>query len=365
MVNEAQVLGDVELQPVSESIKIKVRTLFMFQLRFDPELCLKCESYDCLTKCLYLNYDLKSAREERIKLAKGEYSKVLEECMTCYGCEEYCPYNNHPFYRIVELQEEYGVKLLDEKMKEVLINRYKAEGEFRPKKVGERIINICLFPEFKDAIKGKLYEGYDVVRGRFLFCNLLYLHYGLISVVKERAKQIIENMSKFGAKEIVLFHDECYGFYNSFANAYGIDVPFKTIHLFEHLYRRLREIGCEKLGIKVAYQRPCSNRLSPETDKMLDKLFDLIGVERVRREYDRERAICCGAAFEFAGRRDVAEELQEKNLKDMANTDAEYVVFNCPMCYLTLSGKVREIGMRPIMVSELCKMSIGEEPYEP
>ena len=75
-------------------------------LRFDPDRCFNCDSYACLTKCQYLNYDFESARGERIKIAKGEYSKVLEECKTCYSCEEYCPYGNHPFYRIVELQED-------------------------------------------------------------------------------------------------------------------------------------------------------------------------------------------------------------------------------------------------------------------
>ncbi len=335
------------------------------ELKFDPNLCYSCESYACLTKCQYLNYDFDSAKEERLKIARGEYSRVLEECMACYACEEYCPHNNHPFYRIVELQELHGVKVVDDSMLKMLIERYRAEGEFKPKKVGERVVHICLFPELRNAVKGKLYEGYDVVRGRHLFCNLIYLHFGMISVIKERAPKIIENVSKLGVKEVVLFHDECYGFYNSFAKAYGLDVPFKTVHIFEHLYAKLRDMEVKKLNIKVAYQRPCSNRLSPQIDKVLDDLFELIGVERVERNYDRENALCCGAAFEFAGKKDVAEKLQKKNLEDMAKSGATHVAFNCPMCYLTLAERVRKAGMTPVMVSELCKMAIGEEPFMP
>ncbi len=337
------------------------------QLKFDPELCFNCDSYACLTKCNYLNYDFEAAKEERLKLARGEYSKVLEECKTCYACEEYCPYGNHPFYRIVELQEEYGVKLADDDVLRELVRRYEPVGEFKPKKVGRRIVHICLFPEFKEAIKGKLFEDCDVVRGRHLFCNLVYLHFGMISVIKERAPKIIENMSMLGAEEYVLYHDECYGFYNHFAKAYGIEIPFKTIHLFEYLYERLKEMEDEirKLNVKVAYQRNCSNRLCGETDKILDKIFVLMGVERVEREYDRENALCCGAAFVLQRREDLAEEFKRKNVEDIVSSGAEMAVFNCPMCYQTLGRSLAARGVTPIMVSELCKLAIGEEPFMP
>lgn len=337
----------------------------MYELNFNPDLCFSCQTFSCLTECTYLNYDFDGAREERLKLARGEYSRVLEECFTCYGCEEYCEHDNHPFYRIVELQEELGVKAADDAFLSHLLERYRADGEFRPREVGEKAVHICLFPQFRDAVTGKLFEGYDVVRGRHLFCNLIYLHYGMVSVIKERAAKTIENFRKLGVREVVMYHDECYGFYTSFARAYGLEVPFKVVHLFDHLYSRLRELqdGVERLGIKVAYQRPCSNRLSPETDRTLDRIFELIGVERVERKYDRRNALCCGASFEFKGDFETARKLQERNLRDMADSGASHVVFNCPMCYLTLGKKVREMGLTPVMVSELCKMAIREEPF--
>ena len=75
------------------------------ELRFDPDRCIACDSYACLVKCQYLNYDFDSAREERIKIAKGEYSRVLEAYKTCYACEEYFPYGNQSSYSIVERLE--------------------------------------------------------------------------------------------------------------------------------------------------------------------------------------------------------------------------------------------------------------------
>lgn len=331
------------------------------ELKFNPDSCMSCESFDCLTRCLYLNYDLDSAREERLKIAKGEYSRVLEECYTCYGCEEYCPYGNHPFYRLVELQEQYKVEKLDTATLKALIDRYDVSGEFIPKKIGGRFVHICLFPEARESVKSKLFEGYEVIRGRHIFCNMLYLHYGLVSVILNRAARTIENLEKLKAEEIVLYHDECYAFYESFAKAYGIEVPFNYVHYFDHLYRKLKEMDVRELGIKVAYQRNCSNRLIPETDKTLDRIFDLIGVERVEREFDRDRAICCGAAFVLAGESELAEELQRRNLQDMVECGATHAVFNCPMCYTTLAEKVRAKGLTPLMVVDLCRMAIGEK----
>ena len=337
----------------------------MYELRFSPDLCLNCQTFSCLTECVHLSYDFDGARQERVKIAKGEHSRVLEECLTCYGCEEYCEFDNHPFYRIVELQEKLGVKMADKSFLNHLIERYRAEGEFRPKNAGKKVVHVCLFPQFKDAITGRLFEGYGVVRGRHLFCNLIYLHYGLVSVIKERAVRTIDNFRSLEVEEVVMYHDECYGFYTSFARAYGIEVPFKAVHLFDHLYSRLRELedSIKEIGIKAAYQRPCSNRLSPETDRVLDGIFDLIGVERVEREYDRRDALCCGASFEFKGDYETARRLQEKNLRDMVDSGASHVVFNCPMCYMTLGKRVRDMGLTPIMVSELCKMAIGEGPF--
>ncbi len=333
------------------------------KLKYNPETCLSCEEISCLTNCQYLNLSSYEAKVEIEKIARGEYSSLLKDCVACYACEEYCRYGNHPFFRIVELQELHNVEVAPKNVVEELISKYKAEGEFKPKKVDKGVLHICLFPELKERVQSRLFEGLTVVRGRHVFCNLIYLHLGKISVIKERAKKVIENISSLGVNEVVFFHDECYAFYTTFAEAYGIEVPFKPIHLFEYLYNKLKELKDEikELNVKVAYQRPCSNRLIPETDKVLDKLFKLIGVERVEREYDRENSLCCGTGLKLQGRYKLAEEVQRKNLDDIVKSNAEIVVFNCPMCYATLSKAVKELGLKPYLVSDLCRIAIGEQ----
>ncbi|MEM1578619.1 MAG: (Fe-S)-binding protein [Archaeoglobaceae archaeon] len=321
------------------------------ELRFNADICRDCEIF-CLSKCRYLSH----LRREFVKVANGEFSRILEECRNCYACEEFCPYENHPFYRIVELQEKFGIKKVPDNVMDSLLRRYEPEGEFKPKKV-KKALHICLFPEFKDLNKTRVFQDYEVVRGRHLFCNLVYLHFGKISVIKERAKKVIENMKSLEFDEVVLFHDECYSFYNSFLPAYGIDFGFKIKHIFEHFIEYISEREVRKLGFRVAYQRPCSNRLN-KTDELLDEIFEKIGVERVERKYDRENSICCGAPFTLSREEEFAEELQSENIEDIVKTKAKKVAFLCPMCFLTLSEKVKERGLQPVMIHELFEMAL-------
>ena len=52
--------------------------------------------------------------------------------------------------------------------------------------------------------------------------------------------------------------------------------------------------------MKVAYQRPCASRYTPEKDPLVNEIFELIGVERVEPSVrGRINALCCGV--EVAG----------------------------------------------------------------
>ncbi|MBW2365828.1 MAG: (Fe-S)-binding protein, partial [Deltaproteobacteria bacterium] len=150
------------------------------------------------------------------------------------------------------------------------------------------------------------------------------------------------------------------------APAYGIDIPFKSIHLFEYLYNRLQELKDEikPLNFKVAYQRPCSSRLSSDKHQFVDKIFELIGVEHVKRTYVDENALCCAATIlgqKHKMSRQLSLDLQKKNIEDMKNAGAQLCVFNCPACMQTLGKPVAKSGIMPIFMSDLCRLAIGEK----
>lgn len=345
----------------------------MYELKFDAQKCLRCPSHPCLTKCQHMDIDKDTAGEEIQKIARGEDSFVLHDCVTCYACEEYCPVNNHPFYLIVKMQEELNIPPLPRPLIQRGINMgIPFRGEPVIKEINGRALLMGAFADHISLIQGRLFEGLPVIsddpRKMFhFFCQLMYLHFARISVINERLPGIIDTISRYKVTEAVCFHDECYGTYTSYCPAMGIDVPFKTVHLFEFLYNRLLELRDQIKGVnlRVAYQRPCSSRLSPDKLHFVDDIFELIEAKPVQRKYVSENALCCGGPIEGQrreGSRKRASDLQHRNISDMEDAGAEICVFNCPACYQIMGHLVEQKGIRPIHMSDLCRLAIGEKP---
>lgn len=344
----------------------------MFKLQFDENKCLACETQDCLTKCQYMDMDRAAARAEMEKLINGQDTHVLRDCVTCYACEEYCPMGNHPFYLIVSRQEELNIPPLpDPLIKRGIQVGIPFRGEPEIEEIQGTALNMGVFSPLSKMARGRLFEGLTLMstdsRKMFhYFCQLMYLHFARISVINERLEKTIQTIAAHNVREVVHFHDECYGTYTSYAPAFGIDVPFKSIHLFEYLFDRLNELKDEikPLKYKVAYQRPCSSRLSPDKHRFVDKIFDLIGVDHVQREFVDENALCCGSTImgqKRPGSRVFCLDQQEKNIEDMRRAGAQLCVFNCPACMQTLGKQVAEKGIMPVFMSDLCRTAIGEK----
>lgn len=340
----------------------------MPDLLFDESVCRNCETVDCLTRCQYLDLDIEGAKREKRRLLDGEDSFVLSRCTTCYACEEYCPTNNHPFFQIVEIQEDRGMYTAPKPITHQQIKWYSLKGDVElPGPLQAPAVSMCLFPDMEEKVQGQLFEGASPFLGRDFFCNLVYLHFAKMSLIKERLPRVIGNiqynLERYGLSELVCFHDECYAGFTHWAKAYGVPVPFHPIHLYAFLAERLRDLRekITSLKVRVAYQRPCSNRLIPWTLGLVDEVFDLVGAERAERTYEGENALCCGSILFMQGRDDLAEELQEKNIRDMLDAGAQYCLFNCPMCLYTLGEEVSKRGIVPVTMPDLCRMALGEK----
>ena len=341
----------------------------MLRLKFDIDACRRCPTQDCLVKCPYMHLDKNTAKQEIQKIYDGEYSFVLDKCVTCYACEQYCRMGNHPFYLIVERQEERGILTAPRPITAQWVNMCEPAGRPRVGKIEERALSLCFIPALTDLVKGKLFEGIasSYFMGQEFFCNVVYLHFAKMSVIKNRLPKVIENITKLGVTEAICLHDECYSSFNSLAPALGIEVPFRATHYFEYLYNKLRELNgaIKPLDMKAAYQRPCSSRLAPDNDNFIGAIFKLVGVERAEREYDGENALCCSEVIRMVKGMEgygIADDNQRRNIDDMVKAGAEYCVFNCPYCYMALSEKVAKRGIKPIHMIDLCKLAIGEKP---
>jgi len=313
-----------------------------------------------------MDIDKETARIEMEKMINGEDSFVLKQCVTCFACDEYCPYGSHPFDLKTELQEKYNSLNINPEFLNDMINRFKPPDELRIKEIdpNKPVFHKCTFTRLNpEEMKGQMFEDLQYISGRAFFCNLQFHHLARDSLIRERLPIIMDNIKKHGIKELICWHDECYGIWTSYCQRNNIEVPFKPIHLFEYVYNYLKEHESEitKLNMKIAYQRGCSNRFIPETDKWVDKICDLIGIERVARKYDRENALCCAGAFGWFGKGDLIRPAQNKNVKDMLDHGAEACIYNCPMCKEVLGAKVQRKGLKNYLLSDLARMALGEE----
>ncbi|MCU0600934.1 MAG: (Fe-S)-binding protein [Desulfobacterales bacterium] len=314
---------------------------------------------DCLTRCLWIKTDKDQAVDWIKEMMAGRHTPVVDQCITCYACNEICPQQANPFDLIAELQEKYH-RVPKSQIDETEA-RLSFSGELRNLPRADRIMSTCVFGK-TDAhlIQGELY-ALPQITGKPFFCWILLGHMGAESVQKRHAQEFVDRLAATGAKEIVCFHDDCYAMLAGVAPEYGISVPFRPIHLSEYLveYLSVRKEKIQPLNMKIAYQRPCASRWTPQKEHFIDKLFELCGVTRVERTFDRKNAMCCAAVKMMLGMGDPRPD-QKKNITDAKSAGAEAMVCLCPMCIHSLHGVAHENHLPLIFLGDLARMSLGE-----
>ena len=307
-----------------------------------------------------MNVDHETAVELIKRMINQEHTPVLDNCITCYACSELCIENADPFDLMASLQEKYHTLSPRGKI-DAIEKRFSSTDEIEKPSWADRIISLCVFKEtHADLIEGELYN-LPQVSGKPYFCWVLFSHLGAASIQKKHAKTLIHRLALSKPKEVVCFHDDCYTMLAHFAPEYGFDVPFRPVHLAEHLVRHLkkRRHSLLSLDIKIAYQRPCASRYTPEKEPFIDELFDLAGVRRVNRKYDRENAMCCAGVKKILGMDDPGPD-QEKNIRDAVNAGARALVCLCPMCMESLLPAASRHNLPIIFLGDLARMALGE-----
>jgi Fe-S oxidoreductase len=331
---------------------------------FDKEKCTLCG--ECLIKCPYLAYPEEKAKEEFKKLIDGESTPVTADCITCAACNMFCPEGANPFDLINDRQEETGTFILNEQAQMFFKSFNQMPSKIIEGKPEKPVMNLCIFGDMlPGVIEGQLFEGLTLLKGSDYFDYFGLIHAGTPSVIKDNAQTFVDNLAKIGAKEIVCYHDDCYAMLANKVKEYNITLPFKPIHVIEYLrdYVKEHENQIKKLNIKIAYQQPCASRYTFEKDTILDELFELIGVERVNRKYDRVEALCCGGILGSMVNvsKEVEEEWKMKNIMDAKDAGAEAMVFLCPMCVFSLRSRAKAQGLEPYIISNLVRLALGEE----
>lgn len=331
---------------------------------FDESKCDRCG--DCLVRCQYVDYDREKAIQGITSLIESKDAEILKECTTCMACNEYCTKGANPYDLMVQLQEEKGIlPVLEETLK-----RFETHGNL-PSQVtkgdpNKPALSLCIMkrriPDV--AFQGQMFDGLTIAQGGRYFCYIVYLHTARESLFRKGVQQFVDSLASLKAKEVVLIHDDCYSTLTNKAPEYGVKVPFQPVHIVEYMLNYLKEHprSVTRLNKKIAYQRPCISRYAPDLEPMLDEFFQVIGVHRVPRKYDRQDALCCGGLF-MDKDPERGLRFQDKNITDAQGYGAEAMVLQCPYCWSRLSQPCRERGLPPIFITDLARMALGEQPF--
>lgn len=330
---------------------------------WDASKCNLCG--DCLVRCLYAQYDKGTAAANIQSLIDGEDAEVLHSCVTCCACREYCPTGADPFDLILRAMEEKKTFPVPPDTVQGFALTGTLPASVNPGDSDKPALSICVMEASlpPGALDGEMFKGMTVVKGGDYFCYVGFLHIGQESPVEQHARKFIDNLAVLG-KDIVFLHDDCYAMVDVKIKDYGITAPFRYLHLYEYMRNYLRDHRSRitPLGKKIAYQRPCASRYTPAKDAFLDEIFQIIGVERVARRYDREDALCCTFPF-LRVYPDLAREIQAKNIDDALAFGADALVTLCPMCDRVLRKPSAAKGLTKIYVTDLCRMAMGEIPF--
>ncbi len=332
---------------------------------FKEDRCNDCG--DCFVQCPHTDFSRDTAIREIQSLKLGEEAAILGQCITCMACNEYCPTGANPYDLILRLQEEKKIHFVQPGVADFIEQSLAAvPNEIISGDPDKPALNLCVmghaFPP--DITESKMFAGLTLVRGSDYFSRIVFLHTGMESRVRAHAQRYIDNLAKLNRREIVFMHDDCYTMVVKKAPEYGIAVPFRAVHIIEYMleYLHRQDRLIMRLNKKIAYQRPCISRYTPEKEPALDALFELIGVERAARRYDRKDALCC--AFGLRESDPVrGAQILKRNLDDALDHGAEAMVFLCPGCYWLTSGACEDQGLAAIFITDLCRMALGEIPF--
>lgn len=319
----------------------------------------------CLERCHYSEFTREECALELKKLIKGEPTRITKECITCYGCNEYCPTGANPSDLILRRMEEQGFEVSP-----VFLHSIQTGDapDHCPTKViwgeiGKPIVHTC---EFHDLIphyyEGPLFQGVTFMHGGDFSSRLYWEHIAKVSVFKEWLPKKVENVSRVtGGKEVVLMHDDCYAAFTTKAMDWGVNIPFIPVHHSEYClsFLKANKSRIKKLNLKVAYQLPCASNYTPWQNAWIDEVMELIGCERVKRKYDRDNKICCGLMVAQKYGKERALEVKKKNIEDAKTAGADIFALQCPICALNLREVADKAGMKPYMLAQLCNLALG------
>ena len=184
-------------------------------------------------------------------------------------------------------------------------------------------------------------------------CGIPLRNAGYSDDFMEIAKFNAELMNKCDVTEIIVLCPECHRMIASKYKKYDfLSSEVKVNFVVNYLLEKLP--GNSNRDIKVTYQDSCYlGRRSGYYDEPRE-LINKFGYSIIEAENTREESLCCGGGGNVREQNyELSEAVAQSRVNEFMKTKAEFIVTNCPHCYVCLSNK----GMAVKDISELYHQS--------
>jgi len=162
------------------------------------------------------------------------------------------------------------------------------------------------------------------------------------------AEANLHEFSRHGVKRIITYCPECYSCLKlEYPKALG-NYEIQVVSLVELLAPLIKEkkIKLGNLTCKATYHDPCTlGRGARLFDEPRQILTGMEGLKLVEMEYNRERALCCGAS-PWAYCSAVNRQVQGQRLAQAKAVAAEILVTACPKCQIHLKCAQKSEGQQ-------------------
>ncbi|MFA5078271.1 MAG: (Fe-S)-binding protein [Dehalococcoidia bacterium] len=347
---------------------------------------------ECLSRCPELNLPLEIAKQEKLKINRGEISSyVSKACTGCFNCDFYCPNQANPCETIVHhWWEVYRSRGLPERaryfqpleslnFRSYVTQRLPADEKSRLASWDdtshcEEFIypgcNVCTVPYLTQT---SLLPEIPIRGGLSWCCGETYFRTGCYDLAQAQGKRMQARFSDMGAKNILMMCTAgTFLFTQVMPERLGIKFDAKFKPLVRYLWEELQSgrIKVErKLNMTATVQDSCYSKfLEPDYIELPRKILRHIGVDVIEMPRSRDRMVCCGIGGGFSiescyNTLDLTRSTL-KRLGEAKQTNADILCVYCAGCLQMLgSGSLLYPGSQPIFhLLELVQMAAGEVP---
>ena len=194
--------------------------------------------------------------------------------------------------------------------------------------------------------------GCDVPAGQQC-CGALHIHSGMMDGARTLAKQNIEAFEQFGSEPIIVTAAGCGAALKEYDHLLKDEPEWADrAKAFSHRVKDVSEFlaaqtlypPTQEQPLVVTYQEPChlahAQRITEQPRQLLKQ------VPGLKLEEMRESSLCCGSAGIYnIIRKDMADELGDRKVAHICNTDAEAVITANPGCAMQLRTSLRRNGV--------------------